>query len=139
MPKMYDTTNLTVHTEDEITITSKKKKPKLYIPFQIIGRTGKMKAKESYPLLDVMSEFSSQEHWFFKLLRDNLNYKTSQAVIINKSLSASEVHRKTVAFKALRERDLVKRVCRETYMINPKALIYLPTLDDTTIIWNKLT
>lgn len=139
MSAIYREEILFVHPDENLIITSEQKKPNTKLPpFFLGGRGGYMNGKKGYPLVDTLIELSQQEQWFFKLIRENIDYKTNVAIVRNNGLTKSEKNRKNKAFLALKARDLVKRIKRETYMVNPDALMYGPNYESNLDVWLKI-
>lgn len=91
-------------------------------PYIMAGTGMKNRACQSYPLIETMLEFSKPEGWFFKVLLETHNEATGLSPI---TVSFSNTDRVTAsrAYKLLNQRNLVRRVKRQVYMINPRALI----------------
>lgn len=77
----------------------------------------------AYPLLETMCSFTSSEGWFFQILLQTHNEVTGLSDISRKTFSKSELNQVSKAYKELNKRELVKRIKRQVYMINPSALI----------------
>jgi len=94
--------------------------------------------EESYPeLFDALANMSRIATWFFWTLAQHRNAKTNECHYYLKNINASK--NVTRAYKELYELNLVKRIQKKHYMINPKVIFpqtgyYLSTLD----IWNSL-
>ena len=141
MTEIYNETTLYTAPEYTLHISTERtpSKPRLRTcKFEMVGVIGRMHGYESYPLLDNMAEMSKAEHWFFKLLRQQLTPETCISVIVNKNLTRPEVVKKTAAVKELTKRNLIRRTKREHYMINPAALVYRPTFEINMAKWNEL-
>lgn len=89
-------------------------------------------------LLDVMADMSKAEAWFFKLVRRNMNINTNTAHIQNNLLSKSDQQKKKLAYKSLKSKDLVRRVQREIYMVNPDAIMLPAAYEENKKVWDKL-
>lgn len=76
-----------------------------------------------YPLLETMCDFSKSEGWFFKILLDTHNELSGVSDISKVTFTKSDLNVLSKAYTVLHQRDLVKRVRRQVYMINPSALI----------------
>ena len=97
-----------------------------------------MKNEEKYIAIDAikaMSEMSPQELWFINLLKDNVvlieeradrGYKlrtSAKSIVLSNTLSKSEKQKLKVAYRRLSEKNLVKRIKRQHYMLNPNFFI----------------
>lgn len=134
---MYDQT--IVFSSDEEVIINKKTKTKIGQPYVAISRQGLYKGKQmGIPLTEMYMDFNKAEQWFYKRLWQNLNYKTNQATIIQSELTKSESNALSAAYTSLKAKDLVKRVRKEVYMINPRAVIYPDTQQENIKIWDSL-
>ncbi len=128
-----------VFSSDEDVIITKKAKARLNQPYAYISRSGEYKGKRmGIPLTEMYMEFNKSEQWFYKKLWQSLNYKTNQATILQADLTKSESNALSTAYTSLRSKDLVRRVRKELYMINPNAVIYPETQEDNIKIWNTL-
>jgi hypothetical protein len=134
---MHDQT--IVFSSDEDLIITKKSKTKINQPYIAISRKGLFKGKQmGIPLTEMYMDFNKAEQWFYKKLWQNLNYKTNQATVIQSELTKSESNALSAAYTSLKEKDLVKRVRKEVYMINPRAVIYPDTQQENIQIWDSL-
>ena len=82
----------------------------------------KNRTYQAYPLLETLLELSKPEAWLFKILLDTYNDQTGLS-ILTVSFSGTDKVTASKAYKSLNQRDLVRRVKRQVYMINPCALI----------------
>jgi len=76
-------------------------------------------------LLQQLGDMTAAERWFFLLVEKHMDYSTNSACIPSTSLTHSQMNIKTIAFKSLKEKNLIKRIKREHYMINPDIIIPL--------------
>ena len=83
-------------------------------------------------LIDIMSEMSPQEQWLFKIVKEAItgstNDLTCKVFIPSSELTNAEKQKLKIAYKRLREKDLIRRIKRQHYMVNPMMLI--PTFFD---------
>lgn len=91
-------------------------------PYVMVGTGMKNRTYQSYPLIETMLDFSKPEAWFFKMLLETYNNTTGLSTLIV-SFSDSDKVTASRSYKSLNQRDLVRRVKRQVYMINPCALI----------------
>jgi len=137
MSAVYPSTMVIVESDSPFTVT-KEKRTKLPL-FRMIGeRMFKSHRTDVYPLLDEMATFTSQEQWFFQLLRNNMDFLTNRCIIRNSSLTKSERNRKNVAVKQLINRGLIKKVIKEEYIINPRAIINSKSYESSWDFWNSI-
>lgn len=126
---------------EEIIVSSKSRetKPKINQPFSCISRQGLYRGKlMGIPLTELYMDFNKEEQWFYKMIWKALNFKTNQAVIEQSKLTKHESNKLSSAYQSLKQKDLVKRVCKETYMINPNAVIYPDTQTENIKLWDSL-
>jgi hypothetical protein len=90
-------------------------------------------------LLSKLGHMNASERWFFIYLHEHLDYTTNIAKIRNSDLTSSQQAYKIKAFKSLHEQDMVKRIQREYYMINPDWVIPIPGYPAAKEYWNTLT
>jgi len=139
MTKVYTETRIYANPDEDLVITTKRKNRNNVPPFFMGGRVGTIRSKKmGYPLLDVMADMTKPEAWFFKELRHSMDIRTSVGIMKNGDLSLSDRQKKKLAYAPLKEKDLVRRVKKETYMINPDALIYPETYEESKKAWLML-
>ncbi len=105
-------------------------------PFSRIGNGMQGKQGTSYPLLQTMLEFTKPEAWFFSLLLKAHQEDTGLSDISNLNFSKTELNTLSKAYLSLHSRNLVKRIRRQVYMINPNAII-TSNWKDHNNLWNK--
>lgn len=129
-PKL--TSRLTVEIEkDEELVVSKKKKLKL-VPWRAIGNGEKnIKGGSSMDLIKIMSDMTQRELKMFNALYQKVKksvefyendigqFKPKFTYQQKMSLSGND----TRVFGLLKEKDVIKRVKRGVYMINPLLII----------------
>ena len=126
---------------EELVITSRQKKDRVKVNqlFSITSRQGLFKGKQmGIPLTEMYMDFNKEEQWFYKMLWQALNFKTNQATIAQKELSKHESNKLSSAYQSLKQKQLVRRVRQEVYMINPNAVIYPETQADNIKLWDSL-
>lgn len=106
-------------------------------PFIMVGNGMKNRTYQAYPLLETLLELSKPEAWLFKILLDMYNDQTGLS-ILTVSFSGTDKVTASKAYKSLNQRDLVRRVKRQVYMINPCALITNQWKEHIKI-WESLT
>jgi hypothetical protein len=85
--------------------------------------------------IDLMSEMTPQELWTIKFLKDNLillservsgkiKYRTTcRSIIKTSNLSSAEQQKFKKGYKRLNAKNLVKRIKRQHYILNPDFFI----------------
>lgn len=128
-----------IFSSDEEIIIKKQHKTRINQPYVTISRSGLYKGKTmGIALTEMYMDFNKAEQWFYKKLWKALDYKTNQATIIQSELTKVESNNLSAAYTSLRKKELVKRVRKEVYMINPHAVIYPDTQDENIKIWDSL-
>ena len=125
---------------EELIISSRRKdRVKVNQLFSITSRQGLFKGKMmGIPLTELYMDFNKEEQWFYKIIWQALNFKTNQATVLQGELSKHESNKVSSAYQSLKQKDLVRRVRKEVYMINPNAIIYPETQADNIKIWDSL-
>ena len=86
-------------------------------------RTGDTPMNKEKSLLQVIGKMTTAERWFFLYLEARMNPTNNVAIINNKELTKTQLKYKGIAYKTLAQKDLVRRLRREHYMINPGMII----------------
>jgi hypothetical protein len=102
---------------------------KIKLPrFTMVGTLDK-KDKKSIDLLKEVAEMSSEEKFCFFKIKDGIEYCPYEnsyiyTVKVDRSgMVKTEQNKFSAGFTKLKNKNLVKRVSRGVYLINPKALI----------------
>ena len=117
----------------------RKEKKEIVPSYSCIGGNMKFQTKvKNYPdLFGELSRLSKGAHWLLWSLIKLLNTTNNEAhLVLRGPKNKAKVAR---AYKELKEKDMVRRVSRGVYLINPK--IMLPNtgcFDKTLAIWNLL-
>lgn len=82
---------------------------------------------EGFPMPEIFQKLSHNATALFWLLVENRNPANNKAIILSKSLTAYQQKSNSKAFKELRKFDLVRKVKKQEYILNPRA--YLPKFD----------
>ncbi|WP_288982016.1 hypothetical protein [uncultured Flavobacterium sp.] len=90
--------------------------------FIMVGNGMSSKKYTSYPLLETLSVLNPKDGWFFNILLKAHNQKTGYSTLTN-PFTPSEKVAASKAYKTLNNIDLVRKVKRQVYMINPSAII----------------
>ncbi len=109
---------------DDDLILSRRTKPTEIVPaYTCIGGNMVYKTKEtSYPdLFEVLKNLSPSGTWFFWTLTEKRDLKTNIAVY--DAVSPTEAQKITRAYKELFSLDIVKRIKKQHYLINPKVML----------------
>jgi hypothetical protein len=72
---------LVVEADEELVIGRVSRKTHLELPPFITIGSARMDESHGYDLIDVLLDMNAAEKWFFRLLRDNLDYRTNEVVI----------------------------------------------------------
>jgi len=103
--------------------------------------TGKMNKHkiQSIDLLDEVIASNKAEQYVIKIIKDSVTYDSPDGVVTIPTHRMTDTEKRMFrrGYKTLYERDLVRRVKRGQYMLNPNALIlnsYANCLD----VWNSL-
>lgn len=106
-------------------------------PFLMFGREGKSAHNiKGINLAGLAKTLSPSASWFFWTLVELRDLETNTVRPEDlRSLSATESRRIPRAYKELSGLDLVQRVSKQTYLINPKAVI--PKTLNYERIWEK--
>jgi hypothetical protein len=138
VPKKMSDQTIILGSNEEL-VVSQKYKDRIDQPYCYISRAGLHKGKQmGIALTEMYMEFNKAEQWFYKKLWQNLNYKTNQATILQSDLTKSESNALSAAYTSLRAKDLVRRVRKEIYMINPNAVLHPSTQATNIVIWDSL-
>lgn len=106
--------------------------------YMMIGSSVKAtRGIQGYDLLKAVLEFNGDMRWLFKLLIDGLNRDTNCCDISELNLSPSHKVMCSVAYKQLSKIDLVKRIRKGVYMINPRAIIPPKTYPEAQAVWDS--
>lgn len=92
-------------------------------PFIMVGNGMKNRTYQAYPLLETLLELSKPEAWLFKILLNTYSEHTGLSSLKTIPFTKTELETSSKAYKLLMQRDLVRKVRRQVYMINPCALI----------------
>lgn len=132
-------TTIEINHNEQITITTSAKNKGNKPVFMMIGKPVKIRGKTpGFPLVKAMLKFNKEEQWFFDLIFDCLNPETNQSDITHFEFNSTEVNKISRAYKPLKEMDLVKRVKKGIYMINPTAIVPPLTYEDAQEAWDSI-
>ena len=126
-------TRLIVTQEADAPIEQKKPRPH----YNIIGSGMKTRYFQSYPYEETLLDLSKPEAWFFRIIFKAWG-QDGYSDISHIKFTPTEKAVASAAFKKLKERDLVRRVKKQVYLINPCAKIRLDLFDDLFAVWYGL-
>ena len=119
-------------------LTNKVRKP----PFSSIGRKGMSSTKDSgFDVHELFLNLSPTATWVFWYIDARRDYKNNLSFIISSSLTAAEKLKLNRAYKELEDKEVLIRIKRETYLINPKVMLpenYEATAEKWKDAQNKL-
>lgn len=106
--------------------------------FMMVGTKLKRKRGiEGYDLVAALLNFNSDMRWMFKLLMDGLNTENNCCDFNLLNLTHTQKVNCSLAYTALSKIDLVKRMRKGIYMINPKAIIPPTTYPEAQKLWDS--
>jgi len=125
---------------DEVLEIHQHKKPKNIVPpFRAYGTHGMTYQNiEGLDVAPIVKDLSKAANHLFWETVERMNTLTNVRIIRGASLSPSEKVKLSKAFTELKSVDLMKRVKREHYMINPKAVISFKGYEQAQENWDKL-
>lgn len=91
-----------------------------------------------YPYEETLISLKANESKFYSLLLSNYDYKTGFSVVNTKDMSASEKNSLSSGYLDLHKRNLVKRVKKFTYLINPEARLHPKLFDELLDLWKTI-
>ena len=138
---IYDEKTIFIPPGEELILSSRKKKNKLkeQVPHRYVGETWMVRGKpKGYSYTDVLLTLSGPEQWLFKMIKDNVDYRNNIAVVVSSTLSKTEANKLFSAYKLLNQKDLVRRVGPNRYMVNPDAFVNLENHEQNKLLWDQL-
>ena len=112
------------------------------IPYYKIGNGKTNRQGTSMNLIQLMADMTKPEQVMMKLLESNLDMWNPNAMncvyIRLQDLSSTEAQYIKRAYPLLESKNLVKRVKRGLYMLNPEAIIPPVNQKETIELWNSL-
>lgn len=107
--------------------------------FTMIGRAHMVNNNlVGFNLMDAVLNFNKEEQWFFKLIHDAMDYETNLASLAAFEFNKTNQNRMSKAYQSLKEKNLVRRVKKGVFMINPEAIIYPANHDKNKERWDSL-
>lgn len=137
-----DQTTIACAIGDELVITTREKaKAQRRQPrpsWLAIGTGMETRKFKSYPYEMTLLDLNSNESKMFTLIRQAYNTDTGLSIVDLSSHTPSEKNHLSKGYKALEQRELVKRVKPKVYMINPLAIVNLSLFDELYEQWQTL-
>lgn len=124
-----------IQTEDTPKPQNKKPRPS----WTAIGNGMETRHFKSYPYEETLLKLTANEAKLFSLILQGYNSNTGYSVVDTAAFSPSEKNKLSLGYKALKQRDLVKRTKQKTYLINPTAKIHLNLFDELLAVWEATT
>ena len=103
-----------------------------------VGSGMKTRYFQSYPYEETLLDLSKPEAWLFKLMLKGWSRDTGYTTLDLSHLSKVEQDKASEAYGKLRERNLVRRVRKQLYLINPCAKIHLDNFEELNKMWHSL-
>lgn len=98
--------------------------------------TGVKRTMESYPYEAVLMSLTPREAEFYSLILSAYDMNTGLS-IVPAATSATDRVKYSNAYTKLKSKQLVKRVKKECYLINPKARVNLKLYKTLQELWDK--
>ncbi len=92
-------------------------------PYQLIGRGQRNATGSSMNAIQLMMEMSSSEQFLFSKVESHMDYKSCVGSCTIARFTQSEKQRVKLGYKKLRVKDILRRIKREHYMINPDFIV----------------
>ena len=125
---------------DSLEIVHHKAQKEKYIPFRMVGSLGysQIKGATTMDSIKLMMDFNANEAWLMNQIKDLGEGTTLVAVIRGKTLTPVEKKKLSLAYKTLRQKDIIRRVKREYYMVNPMFWVPRTNREALTDTYNSL-
>lgn len=106
--------------------------------YMMVGKGGKVRRGiQGYDLLGAMLNFNSGMSQTFKLIVDGLDVRTNCCDLSTLTFNKTQQNMISAAYKQLSGIDLVKRIRKGVYMINPRAIIPPQTYPEAQAVWDS--
>jgi hypothetical protein len=125
-------------SSDKEFILSTKAKSAYKGPFYIAVRGDRHMAEKENSLLQKLGKMGNAERWFFLYLEARMDAKTNIAVVKSSELTKTQINYKVEGYRLLYMANMVKKVRREHYMINPNEIIPVWDYDEVKKMWDSL-
>ena len=140
----HQSATIVADPETDLLITTVKK-PKDVLPRAIEPAWAKMSIGKSmfgaypgYPYEESLMSLTADEVKFFTYMLDNYNYNTGLSTLNTQNMTASDKNHLSLGYKGVHQKQLVKRVKKFTYLINPEARIHHKLFEDLLKLWQSL-
>ena len=133
--------NVKTDSGESLELIPRKIHKEKFTPFYMIGKAGYSKITGG-SIVDAMKEilkFNKGEQWMMGIIFEDGENHNLQCVIRGKALSKTDKNKLSVAYKSLREKDIIRRVKREYYMVNPTFLVPSKDRESLYEFYNTLT
>ena len=129
-----------VNPDDEVVFHVRSKETTKDIPFLKFGKGTKNKVGQSMSITQAMLSLADNVNatWLFWKLESLRDLKTNIAVLPRKSLSKAEEKYLERGFPILQEKQMVKRVKQNTYLINPSLVVPYNSYPEVKAHWDSL-
>lgn len=124
---------LTITAEDDIKSKPKKPRP----AWTAIGTGMTTRHYTSFPYEETLLKLTANEAKMYSLILKAYDRNTGYSIVDLSGFSQSEKNKLSLGYKALKARELVKRVKQKTYLINPTAKIHLSLFDELIAVWEN--
>lgn len=94
--------------------------------------------RAGYPYEQTLISLNANESKVFSVLLNNYDFKTGFSTLNTQNMTPSEKVLVSRGYQDLHKRDLVKRVKKFTYLINPDARIHKDLYESHLQIWQSL-
>lgn len=91
-----------------------------------------------YPYEETLIDLNAEEAKAYKRILNGYQYESGLSIIDSSTFTASEKTIFSRGLKDLKARQLVKRVKKFTYLINPEARIHHKLFEDLLKLWQSL-
>lgn len=91
----------------------------------------------AFPYEQTLLKLTADEQAVMSMLLEQYDYQTGLSVLSPAGLTQSQKNRISRGYLKLRQRELVKRVSKSTYLINPLAKIHLNLFDSLYQMWQN--
>lgn len=116
-----------IEANEDLQITTKKSAKVEYKPYIRLGQPGYTNIEGSDQDMDacklLLNITQLSQRNFLQTLIDNMDIDTNVAILRAKGLTASEKKVNSKAFIALKKLNIVRRLRREHYMLNPDFIV----------------
>ena len=142
MASSDNTTFISAKTGDNVEITMKHKR-RTYISGTLVGEINRdPKKSDGYPFVNILLNLNKSESWFFSVLYSELEKRRNKSdltiEIVSHKLTPAEKNKRVRATKGLIRKKLIKKTGRNSYMVNPEALVHYDSHEANMIKWEAI-